>query len=193
MTSYTITITPDGPANTYTTMLRVRTTGDRAFVTEVHVQADSGLAKGPIPAIDFGLLVRAISGGNLPTETDHVAARSDAAAEMASADNGGSRTRRAAKQTAGAGRTRTRGVAKQAGATARAAAPAARGRATKAARAAEAESGARVYRRLPDDFVAVYESVGGATAAAAHYGVPRHTVQGWLRRLRQEGVLPAAR
>jgi transposase len=43
---------------------------------------------------------------------------------------------------------------------------------------------------MPDDLAAVYKRVGGATAIAEHYGVPRHTVQGWLRRLRAEGIIP---
>jgi hypothetical protein len=49
----------------------------------------------------------------------------------------------------------------------------------------------RAYRRMPDDLAAVYQRVGGASAVAEHYGVPRHTVQGWLRRLRSQGVIPA--
>jgi transposase len=44
---------------------------------------------------------------------------------------------------------------------------------------------------MPEDLAAVYKRTGGATAVAEHYAVPRHTVQGWLRRLRAEGVLPA--
>jgi hypothetical protein len=49
--------------------------------------------------------------------------------------------------------------------------------------------GRRAYRRMPDDVVEVYQASGGATALARHYGVPRHTAQGWLRRLRQQGSL----
>jgi transposase len=42
-----------------------------------------------------------------------------------------------------------------------------------------------VYRRTPDDLATVYENVGATTAAVAeHYQVPRHTAQGWVRRLR---------
>jgi hypothetical protein len=48
----------------------------------------------------------------------------------------------------------------------------------------------RAYRRTPADIVEVFNQAPSATALAGHYGVPRHTVQGWLRRLRSEGVLP---
>jgi hypothetical protein len=48
----------------------------------------------------------------------------------------------------------------------------------------------RAYRRTPADIVEVFTQAPSATALARHYGVPRHTVQGWLRRLRSEGVLP---
>jgi hypothetical protein len=48
----------------------------------------------------------------------------------------------------------------------------------------------RAYRRAPDDIVAVFTQAPSATALARHYGVPRHTVQGWLRRLRNEGLIP---
>ncbi|MFD0523145.1 hypothetical protein [Paractinoplanes durhamensis] len=40
----------------------------------------------------------------------------------------------------------------------------------------------RVYRRMPDDFSAVYRQAGTAAVIADHYGVPRHTAQGWIRR-----------
>ena len=48
----------------------------------------------------------------------------------------------------------------------------------------------RAYRRTPTDIVEVFTQAPSATALARHYGVPRHTVQGWLRRLRAEGILP---
>jgi hypothetical protein len=48
--------------------------------------------------------------------------------------------------------------------------------------AAPAETGGRVYRRMPDDFAAVYRQTSTPAAIADHYGVPRHTAQGWVRR-----------
>ena len=51
----------------------------------------------------------------------------------------------------------------------------------------------RAYRRMPDDFAAVYQQAGSAGAVAEHYQVPRHTANGWIRRLRQQGIIPAVR
>jgi hypothetical protein len=45
-------------------------------------------------------------------------------------------------------------------------------------------TGGRVYRRMPDDLAAVYQRAGTSAAVAEHYAVPRHTAQGWIRRLR---------
>ena len=41
----------------------------------------------------------------------------------------------------------------------------------------------------PDEVVAAYRQSGGATALARHFGVPRHTANGWLRRLRGLGLI----
>lgn len=45
----------------------------------------------------------------------------------------------------------------------------------------------RVYRRMPDleEVLATFEDVGGVTKLAQHYGVPRHTAQGWMARARK--------
>lgn len=112
----------------------------------------------------------------------------------------------AAKQTA-AKQTGAKKAAKAApgtGRTARAASGSAAGTrsggggrsATRSSGAAAARTGSsrggtgRAYRRTPDDIVEVFTQAPSATALARHYGVPRHTVQGWLRRLRAEGILP---
>jgi hypothetical protein len=49
--------------------------------------------------------------------------------------------------------------------------------------------GERAYRRMPDaaEVMAAYRQVGSVSALADHFDVPRHTVQGWARRLRREG------
>jgi hypothetical protein len=97
----------------------------------------------------------------------------------------------AAKATSGTGRGRK---AAGSGAAARSGGAA---RATKRTGAAAARTTAgrqqgagRAYRRTPDDIVEVFNQAPSATTLARHYGVPRHTVQGWLRRLRSEGLLP---
>ena len=38
-----------------------------------------------------------------------------------------------------------------------------------------------------DEVMAAYAQVGTVSGLADFYGVPRHTVQGWARRLRREG------
>jgi len=51
----------------------------------------------------------------------------------------------------------------------------------------------RAYRRMPDpdDLRATYLKSRTITGVAAHYGVPTHTAQGWVTRLRRKGVIPA--
>ena len=46
-------------------------------------------------------------------------------------------------------------------------------------------AGGQLVRRIEQD--------SWVTAVATHYGVPRHTAQSWIRRLRNEGRLPAGR
>jgi hypothetical protein len=50
-------------------------------------------------------------------------------------------------------------------------------------------AGERAYRRMPDadEVLGAYRQVGTVSGLAEHFGVPRHTVQGWARRLRREG------
>jgi hypothetical protein len=50
-------------------------------------------------------------------------------------------------------------------------------------------SGERAYRRMPDAdaVLAAYKEVGSVSGLADYFDVPRHTVQGWARRLRREG------
>ncbi|GLI00179.1 hypothetical protein [Phytohabitans aurantiacus] len=52
-----------------------------------------------------------------------------------------------------------------------------------------AASGKRAYRRMPEpaEVMAAYEQAGSITGAAEHFGVPRHTVASWARRLRDQG------
>jgi hypothetical protein len=36
-----------------------------------------------------------------------------------------------------------------------------------------------------DELLATHAEVGGVTRLAEHYGVPRHTAQGWMSRARK--------
>jgi hypothetical protein len=56
-------------------------------------------------------------------------------------------------------------------------------------RGGEAAGNERAYRRMPppEDVLDAYRQVGTVSGLADHFGVPRHTVQGWARRLRGQG------
>ncbi len=53
----------------------------------------------------------------------------------------------------------------------------------------------RAYRRMPDpaEVKETYLASRTITGVAEHYGVPTHTAQGWVSRLRRKGVIPAER
>jgi hypothetical protein len=53
----------------------------------------------------------------------------------------------------------------------------------------------RAYRRMPDpaEVKATYLASRTITGVAEHYGVPTHTAQGWVGRLRRKGVIPAGK
>jgi hypothetical protein len=48
----------------------------------------------------------------------------------------------------------------------------------------------RIYRRMPDvrELREVYQERRTITGVAEHFGVPRHTAQGWITRLRRRGI-----
>jgi hypothetical protein len=80
----------------------------------------------------------------------------------------------------------------------RAAKAPAKAAATKAAKARRpvreatpADGTARQYRRRPDtaELIGAYHEAASVTDLAAQYEVPRHTMNGWLARLRGEGLI----
>lgn len=122
-----------------------------------------------------------------PTVTDDSTGQPSAAAPAKRASRQPARRTRAAEQetasTRGGRRGRSQPAAtKAAGKTARKQAP--------AAAAAAAGNGERVYRKMPDDFAAVYQQTGSTAAIADHYDVPRYTVQGWVRRYKKQEAAP---
>jgi hypothetical protein len=68
---------------------------------------------------------------------------------------------------------------------------AARGRRRGAAREEAPAKAGRAYRRMPaqEEVLAAWNETRSATQVANHFDVPRHTATGWLRRLRQMGVI----
>jgi hypothetical protein len=53
----------------------------------------------------------------------------------------------------------------------------------------------RAYRRMPDpaELKDIYLFNRTITGVAQHYGVPTHTAQGWISRLRRKGVIPTSK
>lgn len=174
MRGYTVTITPSGDRSGRKTTIQVDTTSGAAQVTELTFKSGgNGLSPQEIPVIDFALLVSALA----PNATPAIASTPAAASAPAA-----SRSR--AHQPRG---RRARPVVQEP-------AKATRGRRRAAAKAAEQPTAGRAYRRMPapDDVVAAWNESPSASALAAHFDVPRHTAQGWLRRLRSMGVIEPA-
>lgn len=198
MNSYTITIAPNDNSGNATTLV-VDTSGSEVRITDVHLHATDGLAGGQMPTVDFGLLLRAITGSKAPAieatpvravRASQAGERVDAQAPTTESTAPAPRTRRRARQAAPATaepakRVRARATKNAASKKASAApAKAAKSASAKKTAKAAARSGERVYRRMPEDFAAVYGQTGSTAAIADHYSVPRHTAQGWVRRIR---------
>jgi hypothetical protein len=165
MGQYIITIVPvtdddlAGPLSQ--TSVRVEIDNGRSTVTELIMRAPdgSGLANGELPYVDFETLLRAF----VPKA---------AAAEPAP-------RQRPARKTV------PKAVPKKAAATSRST-----GR-TRSAKAKVTHLPAgRAYRRAPqvEELEAVYAETGSITGVAKHFGVPAHTAQGWISRLRRRNA-----
>lgn len=208
MSTYLITIAPDngktGGDSAHTTV-RVDTSTGRTRITELTVRSASkgGLAPSDLPAIDMDLLIRALtatpSAQPLAVEpaTLTQVGEASAAPSRATATPARRRGRKAAASAApakkasarkSAGRKATDGKAT---ATKKAAATKATKTASRrvAATAAPKAGGTRAYRRMPEpeQVMDVYRQTGSIGGVAEHFGVPRHTVAGWARRLRGLG------
>jgi len=210
MNSYTITIAPNDDSGNSTTLI-VDTSEDQPRITDVQLHATNGLTGGQMPTVDFALLLRAVASSGSPTAIETVPATAPAQTDVqaptpdqpvaAKARTAPSASKpRRTKRTATAATTPQPAAppaARRAAAATTAAvkatkAPAKRtGRGSSAARTqkpanavAETATNGRAYRRMPEDFAAVYGQGSTAAAIAEHYGVPRHTAQGWIRRVK---------
>jgi hypothetical protein len=98
-------------------------------------------------------------------------------AKKAARKAAGGREAGSTEEATRAGRKATRAKATGARATGR------------ARKAVTGEPTTRAYRRMPDptEVLAAYAQAGSITGLAEQYGVPRHTVNGWARRLRRQG------
>jgi hypothetical protein len=183
--SFTITVTPDDGAGAQTT-IRVKTAPGSARITELTVKAagGGGLSPDELSAVDLDALIAAVAptgtttltamttemGGEVPIEVP-----SDMP-DAASSRLPGKPDRRAKAADVRAAETKAaKGKPRQ----------------TAAADAGRSDTGRRAYRRMPevDQVLDAYRRVGGTTALARYFGVPRHTATGWLRRLRSMGQL----
>jgi hypothetical protein len=214
MDSYTITITPNDDSGNSTT-LTVDTSTGQARITSVHMHAPGGLTDAQAPNVNVDLLLQAVTGPTHTPAAITAASTPLAQAapepsvvntELGAGEPATIATTAAPQPTTGEPTRRASTAAPAKRASRRAAAAAAeqapssgarRGRnqpapktprkaARKTANAAADVAAERVYRRMPDDFTAVYRQAGTAAAIADHYGVPRHTAQGWIRRHKKQ-------
>lgn len=165
MSTYNITITPqDDPRIQTTVSVEVEGSGRAVRVTEMTVRAvqGAGLPGARLPAVDVELLLRAI----LPPVGE---------------DEPPARTGRRGRVPAGKAVRAKRATAERRGSKRTSAAATRRGE--------KASTGdMRAYRRMPEDLADRYQELSSITALATHYGVPRHTAQGWMNRLRKQGL-----
>ncbi|MER5454689.1 MULTISPECIES: hypothetical protein [unclassified Micromonospora] len=167
MSDYTITIRAEG-ADTET-VICVDIDDSTPRVVELVMRAGSGISAPTLPSFDLNLLLRALfpAGGAPVTPASVVESPTEVSAtEQSFTPATGNRSVRSGANRAGSGTTRRRTEA--------------------------AVPKGRVYRRMPEDVVEVFNRTGTVTAVAEHYGVPRHTAQGWIGRLRRRGGFSAA-
>jgi hypothetical protein len=180
---YTITIAPTDDDSGAETTIRVDTSTGDARITELTVRAadGGGLLPQQLPAVNLAELIAALA-PSAPAISAEPAAQ-PAALHPAEADAGVSEP-----TPPPAAPTRTRGARKKA--TKKAATRTRQAKAEQTTAAAQS-NGRRAYRRMPEssEVLDAYRQVGGTTALARHFGVPRHTATGWLRRLRGQGLL----
>jgi hypothetical protein len=154
----------------------------------------TGLAAEELPNVNLDLLLRSLQqpGGvgphPLPRPDDVDAGNGDRTGPVGAEDAGGElASPQSADQSWSRRDTAKKESAKKAGGDgAVATKPAAGDRQRRRMRTSATVSGARAYRRMPDDLAATYAKSGSVTAVARHYGVPRHTAQGWIGRLRRQ-------
>lgn len=179
MSGYTVTITPAGGQGGPETTIHVDTTTGAARVVELTVKAadGNGLAPQQLPTFDLAGLVAALAPGTVPAITAESAVADTPSVTTAERGGRGRRSRAATK-------AEKTGPKKSV----------ARGRRRAAATAEEETKTGRAYRRMPDqdEVVAAWRESGSASQVAQHFGVPRHTATGWLRRLRSLGVIEPA-
>lgn len=195
MSRYVITISPDndGGAEAAHTTVRVDTSSGQTRITELTVRAASGggLAPADLPPVDLDLLVRALAApapASALTPTPLVPEQVHVVEPVKEPAEEPTRRPRGRKAAAQPRRRRAAAEAEPVERKARRGRKAAPETTERRGRKA-AQSDTRAYRRMPepDEVMAAYQSAGTITGVAEHFGVPRHTVAGWARRLRGLG------
>lgn len=214
MAVYAVVITPepeerkirgenDTPGVQVQATIRVETGPPSAHITEMTVRstAPGGLTHGSLPTIDLRGVVAALLSGvrpatlddetrvQAPTQhTEHAEPtqrgerpKPTAAAERPSAVQPAEGVQRS--DGLGVGRTLTPSAPSAAADTDESALATDAGRSDSSAKVSGSP---RVYRRMPDvdEVRSAYERIGTVTGLAELYGVPRHTAQGWMGRIR---------
>jgi hypothetical protein len=140
------------------------------------VPADAGAGVDEPPATAPTVTPRAATGGTTRNASAAAPAKRTSGRRAARAGN----AQAAPASSSGTRRGRNQPAPKKT------APPKAARKQAKAAASAADSSAERVYRKMPDDFAAVYRQAGGAAAIADHYGVPRYTAQGWIGRHKKQ-------
>jgi hypothetical protein len=187
MGQYIITIVPvaddDFAGPVAQTTVRIETDNGRPAVTELIMRAPggSGLVNGELPYVDFETLLRAFV-PNSPDSRDSTDSRDspDSDAEPAPRERP---TPKAAQKKA-ATPSRASG--------ARSTGSRSTGSRSTGATVSHLPAG-RAYRRAPEveELEAAYAEAGSIARVADHFGVPVHTAQGWISRLRRRNTAEA--
>ena len=189
MNQYVVTISPvtenDPTAVSPHMIVRIDVSGGAAHVVELTVRASAGadLATGQLPSIDLERLAQVFGS---PTAPGAAAVEAASGAAPAGDDIPDAEPVAAPHEApAPVPRAVRRASARPSGPSGRS------GTAIEQRRNDERNvTAARAYRRMPDpdELKDLYTEIGSIAGVAKHYGVPTHTAQGWIGRLRRLGV-----
>lgn len=164
--------------------IRVEMSGGRATVRELIIRSpeDEGLVDSEIPEIDFGMLLRALTplahrdDGTPPVITRIPVGTTDFTSGTASGTQATARRKATSRRRSGEG---VAAITHD---------PAA------VAKLAHLQAG-RAYRRAPaiDELERAYLEFGSIAGVAEHFGVPVHTAQGWVSRMRRRNTALTAK
>jgi hypothetical protein len=178
---YVVTISPYSEQNTEPQshmIVRIDVSGGAAHVVELTVRASAGadLVSGQLPSIDLERLAQVFGSPTAPG-TAAVKATSGAAVDEPVIE-----TPALAPAPAPSSPPTKRSTGR----------PGRRSAAATESRKTDDRNvtAARAYRRMPDpdELRERYIEIGSIAGVAKHYGVPTHTAQGWIGRLRQLDV-----